>query len=180
MHRQHLTLGIFALGLLALPFSPAWSASRNDDYGGKDDAQVCYAVKKGYDRGGHDDTRQRVVLDVLFHSHLDFPGGFPQSVYDADGKYVDGSNYYRPSMAVADGAVVVTNSYERKSYRPPKYKSGARLGLEVYGQLYGTRNFILDCTSTEESPTPKVWYCKDVNLEKLDYPDENCGFFQPN
>ena len=104
------------------------------------------------------------MLDVKPHSPLYFHGGYPQIVWDAEGKYVTSYGGY-PDMAVADGAVVTTKS---NGYSGSYYK-GAHLGVDVPGSSYA-----FDCTSSYETSTPDVWSCKDgKKLYKTN--DDYCG-----
>jgi hypothetical protein len=127
------------------------------------------------------------VLDVKFHSPLNFRGGFPQTTYTALGKNVDRNihNYTDTRMDVADGAIVVAR---KRGHYP--YNFGAHLGLEAIGVLRGRKTVEFDCTSAEQSATPSSWYCAvrkgsqkygqgDYDAIKFDLAyDELCGYFE--
>jgi uncharacterized protein with WD repeat len=163
MHGTVLRITTAVLGLAALAATTAGGALADGKKDGKKDgygydSQVCYKV---------DYSNDRLVLDVKPHSPLYFHGGYPQIVWDAEGKYVTSYGGY-PDMAVADGAVVTTKS---NGYSGSYYK-GAHLGVDVPGSSYA-----FDCTSSYESPTPDVWSCKNgKKLYKTN--DDYCGFFK--
>lgn len=161
-----------ALALALFPASGARAQPR--------DEAVCYKPDRG-----HADSF-RIVLDVKFHSQLGgFDGGFDQAVYDALGKYVE-IRRNRNRMAVAHGAVVVTDSDKSKK---DDFDSGAHLGLEA---IFVRGNFVsidFDCTTDEEDPTPDKWRCRyrtegtsagftRVDLVQADKRDDHCGFFE--
>ena len=129
------------------------------------DEQVCYTDH---------DYKNRYVLDVKYHSPLNFRGGFPQSTYEVVGKHTSVYDYYK-NMEVLHGGIIVT----RKTYGYSGYQYGARMGVESIGGLY-KEGVEVDCTTKEEDPTPESWTCKingySVTLTKA-Y-DDLCGFFQ--
>jgi len=163
MHGTILRITTAALSLAALAAVPT-SRALADGYGYS--SQVCYKV---------DYSNDRLVLNIKPHSSLYFHGGYPQIVWDAEGKYVYSYGSY-PDMAVADGAVVTTKSgYGGKDSKGGSYSyyKGAHLGVDVPG---GT-SYAFDCTSSYESPTPDTWSCKNgKTLYKTN--DDYCGFFK--
>jgi hypothetical protein len=147
-----------------------------------DDRQVCY---KGVFKE-KTSLQYRFVLDVGFHSPLVSErdeGGFPQATYTALGKHVASDRSYKDvHMDVANGAIIVTD----KGSESGNYQSGARMALEIIGVRHHWHTAEYDCTTAEESATPKTWACSvrengktfDLTLSRLDKKDELCGFFE--
>jgi hypothetical protein len=138
------------------------------------DEQVCYKPASGPDL-------HRLVLDVKFHSPLNFPGGFAQSTFSVVGKHTerDYRDYNKLSMEVLHGGIIVTNKY-----RGYGTQSGARMGIESIGVKDWRKSIAVDCTTTYEDATPDYWQCwiqrgdekYQVYLQKTN--DELCGFFE--
>ena len=164
------TAAAVALSLALCPTSGAQAQDRGEP--------VCYKPDAGYP------DNFRIVLDVKFHSGLGgFRGGYDQAVYDALGKHVDIARN-RTRMAVAHGAVVVTDSKGKKDF-----DSGAHLGLEAIYVRNRLASIDFDCTSAEEDATPDRWTCRyrlesqaagftRVRLVQADKRDPYCGFFE--
>jgi hypothetical protein len=132
------------------------------------DEQVCYKFLE----------KHRLVLDVKFHSPLNFRGGFAQNTYSVVGKHTEQEGYYK-RMEVLHGGIVVTN--KRYGYGE---QFGARMGVESIGVKDWRKSIEVDCTTTYEDATPDRWQCWirrgdekfEVYLEKAH--DDLCGFFE--
>lgn len=141
------------------------------------DEQVCYKPK--YDG----EQKHRLVLDVKFHSPLNFSGGFAQNTYSVVGKHTEQDRYYKQSMEVLHGGIIVTNKYYGRGTQ-----FGARMGVESIGVKDWRKSIEVDCTTFYEDATPDFWKCWirrgdekfEVDLVKVDprYPDDLCGFFE--
>jgi hypothetical protein len=141
------------------------------------ESSICYKV---YDDKG--DTYDRLYLDIKEHSGL----GEGETSYSVHGKYIyvdaeyyDGDWESYATMNTATGTVVT-------KYPPDGYsgQTGARLGVQTGGGLYGTKNKTFDCTYSEPQAWPDSWdRCAidgedNYSLEKADDYDKYCDFFQ--
>jgi hypothetical protein len=173
------TRGLF---LAALVGAAAASAAGDARATVSNDRQVCYKGVFPYKAP----QQYRFVLDVGFHSPLVSErdkGGFPQTTYTALGKHVASDPSYKDvRMDVANGAIVVTD----KARGSGGFQSGAHMALEIIGVRHHGHTAEYDCTTAEESATPKAWACSvredgetfDLKLSRLDKKDELCGFFE--
>jgi hypothetical protein len=156
-----------ALAIATPALMTAGDAAAAPKYPISRDEQVCYTD------GGYN----RYVLDVKFHSPLNFRGGFPQSTYDVVGKHTSQYGSYK-HMEVLHGGIIVTKHYS--SYGD--YQFGARMGVESIGGLHYTKDVEVDCTTNYEDPTPEAWTCSingETKYLKQVYGDDYlCGFFE--
>ena len=164
----------------AMAFAPRGAAAA----GGGDTAKlVCYAEQDADAAGSKDE--KRVALAVDRSSDLTFPGGLKQTVYDAHGKQTDSDSGANRRMATALGEIIVTT----KGGSTIKSDFGAHMGLRSLWVRPDDVSVDYDCSTTEESATPRVWQCaiRDQNeglkltaatLTLMDHPDAICGFFQ--